>query len=182
MTHTVGYLVGSLAKASINRKLATALARLAPDSLQLREIPIAELPLYSYDHDADYPAVARKFKESIEGVDALLFVTPEYNRSIPGVLKNAIDWTSRPYGDNAWVRKPVFVIGASIGPIAAAVAQYDLKKVMTYLDAFVMGQPEFYCGTAGSKFNDAGTLVDDDTEAHVTSALSAFMAFIDQVR
>jgi chromate reductase, NAD(P)H dehydrogenase (quinone) len=105
-TYDVGYLVGSLAKASINRKLALALAELAPPELQLKEISFAELPLYSYDYDADFPTVARAFKEAIAGVDAVLFVTPEYNRSIPGALKNAIDWASRPYGKNSFARKP----------------------------------------------------------------------------
>ena len=94
----VGYLVGSLAKGSINRKLAKALVRLAPGGLALREIRFDELPLYSYDYDADYPPVARAFKDAIAAVDAVLFVTPEYNRSIPGGLKNAIDWASRPWG------------------------------------------------------------------------------------
>ena len=95
-TFNVGYIVGSLAKGSINRQLAHALARLAPPQLELVEIPIKDLPLYSYDYDADYPAVARAFKQAIAGVDGVLFVTPEYNRSIPGALKNAIDWASRP--------------------------------------------------------------------------------------
>src|SRR5688500_15000098 len=99
--YKVGYLVGSLATASINRLLAKALVRVAPPELQMTEIPFKDLPLYSYDYDADYPAVATAFKEAIETVDAVLFVTPEYNRSIPGALKNAIDWASRPYGKNA---------------------------------------------------------------------------------
>ena len=105
-SHNVGYFVGSLARESINRKLANALVRLAPDDLVLQEIYYAELPPYSYDYDADYPPVARAFKEAIAAVDAVLFVTPEYNRSIPGALKNAIDWASRPYGTNAFSRKP----------------------------------------------------------------------------
>jgi NAD(P)H-dependent FMN reductase len=98
--YTVGYFVGSLAKESLNRKLSLALTRLAPKSLTMREIPIDNLPLYSYDYDPDYPPVARALKESIASADAVLFVTPEYNRSIPGSLKNAIDWASRPYGKN----------------------------------------------------------------------------------
>ena len=105
-TFKVGYLIGSLAKESINRKLATALTRLAPEHLAFTEIPIKDLPLYSYDYDADFPPPARAFKAVIAAVDAVLFVTPEYNRSIPGGLKNAIDWASRPYGQNAFTRKP----------------------------------------------------------------------------
>src|SRR5690606_34394449 len=106
----VGYLVGSLATGSINRKLALALARLAPSELELSEIRFGDLPLYSWDYDADYPQVARDFKAAISAADAIVFVTPEYNRSIPGALKNAIDWASRPYGSNAFTRKPTAVI------------------------------------------------------------------------
>jgi len=100
-TYHVGYLVGSLAKASINRLLAKALVRLAPPELKLTEISFKDLPLYSYDYDADYPPVAKAFKQAIANSDAILFVTPEYNRSIPGGLKNAIDWASRPWGQNS---------------------------------------------------------------------------------
>jgi len=127
--YNVGYLVGSLAKASINRKLALALVRLAPKELQLKEIPFGDLPLYSYDYDADFPAVARALKPSIAAVDAVLFVTPEYNRSIPGALKNAIDWASRPYGENSFTRKPSGVIGTSPGKIGTAVAQQHLRSI-----------------------------------------------------
>src|SRR4051812_6642484 len=110
-TYKVGYFVGSLAKASINRKLARALVRVAPAELQLNEIPFADLPLYSYDYDADFPPVAKALKNAIAAADAVLFVTPEYNRSIPGSLKNAIDWASRPYGQNSFTRKPSAIIG-----------------------------------------------------------------------
>jgi chromate reductase len=106
----VGYLVGSLAKNSINRKLAKALIRLAPHGMEFSEIRFGDLPLYSYDYDDDYPEVARSFKAAIRASDAILFVTPEYNRSIPGGLKNAIDWASRPYGTNAFTRKPSAVL------------------------------------------------------------------------
>ncbi len=116
-TYKVGYFVGSLAKGSINRKLAKALVRLAPAELDMMEIPIKDLPLYSYDYDADFPPAARAFKDAIAAVDAVLFVTPEYNRSIPGGLKNAIDWASRPYGKNSFTRKPSAVIGTSPGAI-----------------------------------------------------------------
>src|SRR3954451_23557866 len=105
-TFSVGYLVGSLAQASINRKLAGALVQLAPPELQLKEIPFADLPLYSYDHDANFPPPASALKDALPAVVAVLFVTPEYNRSIPGGLKNAIDWASRPYGKNSFARKP----------------------------------------------------------------------------
>src|SRR5690606_29780663 len=115
--YTVGYFVGSLATGSINRTLSKALIALAPAELEFREIPIGDLPLYSYDYDADYPPVARELKVAISEVDAILFVTPEYNRSIPGALKNAIDWASRPWGENSFSHKPSAVIGASAGQI-----------------------------------------------------------------
>lgn len=104
---TVGYFVGSLAKESINRKLANALIKLSPENLSFKEITFGDLPLYSYDHDANFPKVAKDFKNSLASVDAVLFVTPEYNRSIPGALKNAIDWASRPYGQNSFTKKNV---------------------------------------------------------------------------
>lgn len=112
-THQVGYLIGSLAKNSINRKLATALAQLDPSHLHMCEISFKDLPLYSYDYDVDFPSAARAFKDALSSVDAVPFVTPEYNRSIPGGLKNAIDWASRPYGKNSFARKPLAVIGTS---------------------------------------------------------------------
>jgi chromate reductase len=105
-TYKVGYLVGSLATASINRRLAKALVRLAPSALDMTEVAFRDLPLYSYDYDADFPPPARAFKAALAAVDAVLFVTPEYNRSIPGGLKNAIDWASRPYGQNSFARNP----------------------------------------------------------------------------
>src|SRR6185312_9278973 len=126
-TYRVGYFVGSLAKESINRKLSRALVRLAPADLELQEISYAELPPYSYDYDADYPPVARAFKEAIAAVDGVLFVTPEYNRSIPGVLKNAIDWASRPYGQNSFDGKPTAALGTSGGAVGTAAAQQHLR-------------------------------------------------------
>ena len=112
-SYTVGYLIGSLSAASMNRTLSKALIRLAPDNLSLVEIPIKDLPLYNRDVDDDYPPAGRALKDAIAAVDAVLFVTPEYNRGVPGCLKNAIDWASRPYGTNSLARKPSAVIGAS---------------------------------------------------------------------
>ena len=137
-TFTVGYFVGSLAKASLNRKLARALVRLAPEQLRLTEIPFGDLPLYSYDYDANFPPVARAFKEAIAAVDAVLFVTPEYNRSIPGALKNAIDWGSRPFGTNSFTRKPSAVIGTSPGKIGTAVAQQHLRSILAFCNSPLM--------------------------------------------
>ena len=129
--YRVGYFVGSLATASINRLLSKALIRLAPKELEFSEISFKDLPLYSYDYDPDFPPVARAFKDAIASVDAVLFVTPEYNRSIPGGLKNAIDWASRPYGKNSFTRKPSAIIGTSPGAIGTAVAQQSLRAAFS---------------------------------------------------
>ena len=130
-TYNVGYIVGSLAKNSINRKLAKALIKLAPEKLKFHEVSFADLPLYSYDYDADFPDVAKQFKADLKRSDAILIVTPEYNRSIPGGLKNAIDWGSRPWGKNSFARKPSAVIGTSPGSIGTAVAQQSLRSVLS---------------------------------------------------
>src|SRR5512134_659027 len=143
-TYKVGYFVGSLATASINRLLAKALVRLAPSELEMTEIPFRDLPLYSYDYDAHYPPVATAFKNAIATVDGVLFVTPEYNRSIPGALKNAIDWASRPYGQNSFTRKPSAIIGASPGKIGTALSQQSLRGVLSFCNARQMTAPEAY--------------------------------------
>ena len=155
-TYKVGYFVGSLAKHSINRMLAKALQRLAPPALSMFEIPFKDLPLYSYDYDADFPPVARAFKDKIAQADALLFVTPEYNRSIPGGLKNAIDWASRPYGENAFTRKPSAVIGASVGAIGTAVAQQSLRSVLSFCNSPQMNAPEAYIHFTPGLITDEG--------------------------
>ena len=143
-SYKVGYLVGSLSKASINRLLATALVRLAPAELQMSEISFKDLPLYSYDYDANFPPAATEFKSAIAAVDAVLFVTPEYNRSIPGGLKNAIDWASRPYGTNAFARKPSGIIGTSPGKIGTAVAQQHLRSILAFCNSPLMNSVEAY--------------------------------------
>jgi chromate reductase len=180
-TYKVGYLVGSLAKASINRKLAKALLRLAPPTLQFSEIPIRDLPLYSYDYDADFPPVARAFKASIAEVDALLFVTPEYNRSIPGGLKNAIDWASRPWGKNSFARKPSAVIGASPGAIGTAVAQQSLRSVLSFCNSPQMNAPEAYIQFTPGLIDDDGQVSNPKTEAFLRSYMADFQAFVARV-
>lgn len=136
--------MGSLASDSINRKLAKALVKLAPPELELVDIPIGRLPLYSRDFDADYPPEGREFKDAVAAVDALLFVTPEYNRSIPGVLKNAIDWGSRPWGTNSFAKKPSAVTGASPGNISTAVAQQHLRSILSFVNSPELANPEAY--------------------------------------
>lgn len=179
--HKVGYLVGSLAKASINGKLARALIRLAPDDLEFEEIHFGNLPLYSYDYDSDYPAVATAFKASITGSDAILFVTPEYNRSIPGALKNAIDWASRPYGSNAFTRKPSAVIGASPGSISTAIAQQHLKGVLGFCNSPLMNSPEGYIHFTPGLISDEGEVTVPSTEAFLRRFMSEFRDFIGRV-
>lgn len=180
-TYTVGYFIGSLAKASVNRTLSKALIRLAPPSLEFREIPIKDLPLYSYDYDADYPPEGRALKEAIASVDAVLFVTPEYNRDIPGGLKNAIDWASRPWGKNSFARKPSAVIGASPGAIGTAVAQQNLRSVLSFCNSPQMNSPEAYIQFKPGLFTDDGEVTDETTEAFLREYMAAFETFICRV-
>jgi len=179
-THKVGYLVGSLAKASINRRLAKALVAIAPQGLTLTEVPIRDLPLYSYDYDADYPAPAKAFKQAIEGSDALLFVTPEYNRGIPGALKNAIDWGSRPKASNAFAGKPSAVIGTSPGKIGTAVAQRELHSVLGAVGSPQMVSPEAYVQFTPDLIDDEGKVSDESTRAFLVKFLAAFQKYLDR--
>jgi len=180
-SYKVGYLVGSLAKASINRKLATALIRLSPENLTFKEISFKDLPLYSYDYDADFPPVARELKASIAEADALLFVTPEYNRSIPGGLKNAIDWASRPFGSNSFARKPCAVIGTSPGAIGTAIAQQSLRAVLGFCNAPQMSAPEAYIQFKPNLINDEGAVSEPSTETFLRDYMEAFHIFIARV-
>ncbi|MDN5892512.1 MAG: NAD(P)H-dependent oxidoreductase [Nocardioides sp.] len=180
--HKVGYLIGSLSAASINRKLAKALIKLAPDNLEFHEIEIKDLPLYNHDLDDNYPAPAQALKHALADVDALLFVTPEYNRSIPGGLKNAIDWGSRPWGDNSFSRKPSAVIGASIGNIGTAVAQQQLRSVLGYCDSPQMNFPEGYIHFTEDLVTDDGEVTNDNTRAFLTDYLERYAEFVTRVR
>ena len=179
--YTVGYFVGSLARESLNRKLALALTRLAPEALTMREIPIGNLPLYSYDYDPEYPPVARTLKEAISSADAVLFVTPEYNRSVPGALKNAIDWASRPYGKNSFARKPSAVIGTSPGKIGTAVAQQHLKSILSFCNSPQMNAIEAYIQFAPGLITDDGEVTDETTEEFLRNYMREFQAFIERV-
>ena len=180
-TFKVGYLIGSLANASINRLLAKALVSLAPPQLAMTEIPFRDLPIYSYDYDADFPPAARAFKDALARVDAVLFVTPEYNRSIPGGLKNAIDWASRPYGQNSFARKPSAVIGTSPGAIGTAVAQQQLRSVLSFCNSPQMNAPEAYIQFKPGLVNDKGEVSDESTEAFLRKYMEDLHAFIIRV-
>lgn len=181
MTYRVGYFVGSLSSASINRILATALIGLAPDDLEFFEIPIRDLPLYSQDYDDDYPPVAVALKEAIDSADAVLFVTPEYNRSIPGGLKNAIDWASRPWGQNSFDHIPAAVIGASVGAIGTAVAQQSLRGVLSFCNARQMTAPEAYIQFSTDTFADDGTVKNEGTAAFLRTYMAEFRDHIERV-
>jgi chromate reductase len=179
--YKVGYFVGSLAKGSLNRKLAVALTRLAPRELEMREIPIGNLPLYSYDFDADYPPQGRALKDAIAAVDAVLFVTPEYNRSIPGALKNAIDWASRPWGTNSFHRKPSAIIGASPGKIGTAVAQQHLRSILSFCNSPQMNAIEAYIQFTPGLITDDGEVTVESTAEFLSNYMGEYYGFITRV-
>lgn len=180
-TYDVGYFVGSLSSTSINRILSKALIRLAPDDLRFTEIPIGNLPLYSPDYDDAYPPEALALKEAIAGSNAVLFVTPEYNRSIPGALKNAIDWASRPWGQNSFDHIPTAMIGASIGQVGTAVAQQSLRAVMAFCNARQMTAPEAYITFTPEVFGDDGDVKDDSIRGFLGDFMSEFREHIVRV-
>jgi chromate reductase len=173
-TYKIGYFVGSLSSTSINRELARALINLAPEDLEFTEIPIGNLPLYSPDYDMDYPPEATALKDAIRQSDAVLFVTPEYNRSIPGALKNAIDWASRPWGQNAFDHIPAGVIGASIGQIGTAVAQQSLRAVLSFCNARQMTAPEAYIRFSLGLFPGDGEVTDESTRDFLKNYLAEY--------
>jgi len=181
MTHILAFS-GSARKGSYNTAVINAFVKELPASVTAEVVDFSDIPLYNQDMEAAFPAEVTALKDKIKAADGIVLSTPEYNRSIPGYFKNMIDWTSRPYGDSAWKGKKVLIMGASGGNIAAALAQYDLKKVMLYLDAHVLGQPEVYIGGAGAKFatdaggwNVTGGLTDEDTRTHLKSAGEALV-------
>jgi chromate reductase len=154
----IAVIVGSLRRDSFNRKLANALARLAPSDFSFWQPQISDLPLYNQDDDADQAASVKRLKEEIFGAQGLLFVTPEYNRSIPGVLKNAIDHASRPYGQSAWKGKPAGVLGTSPGALGTALAQQHLRNILAYLDVPTLGQPEVFIQAKEGLFDESGNI------------------------
>ena len=156
--YTIALVVGSLRRDSLNQKLANALIRLAPAEFSFKPLKINDLPLYDQDDDAHQAPSVLRLKDELSQAQGLLFVTPEYNRSIPGVLKNAIDHGSRPYGKNSWAGKPAGVLGASIGAIGTALAQQHLRNVLAYLDAPTMGQPEAFLQVKDGFFDDNGNV------------------------
>jgi chromate reductase len=179
--YTVGYIVGSLSSTSINRILAKALIHLAPNDLTFIEIPIRDLPLYSQDYDANYPPEGRALKEAIAAVDAILFVSPEFNRSIPGALKNAIDWASRPWGQNSFDHLPAAVIGASPGAIGTAVGQQSLRAVLSFVNARQMTAPEAYITFKPEIYGADGSVSDESTAQFLRAFIREFRDHIERV-
>lgn len=163
---------GSLRKDSFNTSLVRSLQELAPAGMQISIADISDLPLYNQDDEAEFPTAAQALKDVVAAADGIIIATPEYNRSIPGVLKNAIDWASRPYGQNSFAGKPVLIMGTTVGNLGTAVAQSHLKQIMVYLDTDVIGQPELYLGPAQELFDASGTLTHDSTKELLTKALT----------
>lgn len=180
-TYKVGYFVGSLSSSSINRVLSRALINLAPSDLEFTEIPIGNLPLYSPDFDNDFPPEALALKQAIDASDAVLFITPEYNRSIPGALKNAIDWASRPWGRNSFHHVPAAVIGASPGQIGTALAQQTLRGVLSFCNARQMTAPEAYIQFIPGVFTETGEVTDDSTAAFLRDFMEEFRVHMERV-
>ncbi|KHK99557.1 ACP phosphodiesterase [Microbacterium mangrovi] len=179
--YRVGVIIGSLSKESINRRLAGALQKLAPKELEFFEIDYSRLPLYNRDFDADYPPEALEFKAQVRSADAILFVTPEYNRSLPGALKNAIDWGSRPWGQNVWADKPTGVVGASPGQIGTAVGQQSLRATLSFLNARQMTSPEAYVSYSPGLVDDDGNVTVEATAQFLSMVMEKFLEYIARV-
>jgi chromate reductase len=179
---SVAVLVGSLRKGSYNRKMALALAQLAPESLKLSIVETRALPLYDEDlENAGAPPAWVEFRSAVRGADAVLFVTPEYNRSVPGGLKNAIDVGSRPYGQSVWARKPCAVVSVSPGAIGGFGANHHLRQSLVFLDMPVLQQPEAYIGGAATLFAEDGAIASDGTRKFLVGLMSAFADLIERV-
>ncbi len=181
MTRSVAVLVGSLRRDSVNRKMALALAALAPATLSLQIVEIGQLPLYNQDLDdpASLPAPWAAFRQKLASFDAVLFVTPEYNRSVPAALKNAIDVGSRPYGQSAWDRKPGAVISVSPGAIGGFGANHHLRQSLVFLNVPCMQQPEAYIGGAARLFDPKGQIADENTRTFLRNFMAAFASWVE---
>lgn len=176
----VAVIVGSLRQDSINLKLSKALAKLGRDKFDARFLQIGDLPLFNQDLEANFPEQATRLKNDIASADAILFVTPEYNRSMPGPLKNAIDWCSRPYGKNSFAGKPAAICGASPGAIGTACSQSSLKPILSYLDIALMGSPELYLHFSDGLIDSEGSITNENTEKFLQKFVDAFAVWIAQ--
>ncbi|MBX3027142.1 NAD(P)H-dependent oxidoreductase [bacterium] len=176
--YRIAVVVGSLRRDSYNRRLANAVQQLAPAELAFAPLRIDDLPLYNQDDDADPHPAVRRLKSEIAAAQALLFATPEYNRSMPGVLKNALDHASRPYGQNAWAGKPAGVLGASIGSTGTALAQQHLRNVLAYLDVPTLGQPEAFIQVKDDFFDAAGGIASPGSRKFLQGWMDRYVAFV----
>lgn len=174
----IAVVIGSLRKDSFNKKLAHALTKMAPADFTLESVEIGDLPLYNQDDDQNQAPQVKRLKDAIKAAQGVLFITPEYNRDIPGVLKNAIDNASRPYGQNAWSGKPAGVVGISIGQIGTAIAQQKLRGVLAYLDMPTLGQPEVYLQNKEGLFADSGEIGDESTKKFLQGFMDKYVAWV----
>jgi chromate reductase len=175
--YQIAVLVGSLRRDSFNRKLATAIAKLAPAEFSFKQVQIGDLPLYNQDDDANQADQVKRLKAEITAAQGLLFVTPEYNRSISGVLKNAIDHASRPYGQSAWAGKPAGVLGVSPGTAGTCMAQQHLRNILACLDVSVLGQPEAFIQAKEGLFDQAGN-IGPDSKAFLLGWMDRYVAWV----
>ena len=175
--YQIAVVVGSLRKDSFNRKLANAIVKLAPPEFSFKQVQISDLPLYNQDDDANQAESVKRLKGEIKGAQGILFITPEYNRSIPGVLKNAIDNASRPYGQSVWAGKPAGVIGASIGVIGTAMAQQHLRNVLAFLDVPTLSQPEAFIHAKDGLFDEAGN-ISADSKQFLQNWMDRYVAWV----
>jgi chromate reductase len=176
--YDVAVIVGSLRKESINRKVANTLVELAPEALKLDITDIGQLPIYNQDSDENPPAVFTRFRERIKAADAVLFVTPEHNRSVPALLKNAIDVGSRPYGKNVWNGKPAAIVSASTGAIGGFGANHHLRQSLAFLNVPTLAQPEAYLGAADKLFDAQGKLINEGTKKFLQGFMQTFGAWV----
>ncbi|MCJ7664908.1 MAG: NAD(P)H-dependent oxidoreductase [Desulfobacterales bacterium] len=175
--YQIAVIVGSLRRDSFNRKLASAMVKLAPPEFSFKQCQIGDLPLYNQDDEANPAESVKRLKNDIKAAQGLLFVTPEYNRSIPGVLKNAIDHASRPYGQSAWAGKPAGILGASMGVIGTAMAQQHLRNILAYLDVPILGQPEAFIHVKDGLFDEAGN-IGADSKQFLQNWMERYVAWV----
>lgn len=175
--YRIAVVVGSLRQESFNRKLANAIAKLAPPDFSFKQIEIGDLPNYNQDDDANPAESVKRLKADVKAAQGLLFVTAEYNRSIPGILKNAIDHASRPYGENAWAGKPAAVLGVSIGAAGTSMAQQHLRNILTYLDVPTLNQPEVFLQAKDGLFDESGD-IGESSKKFLQGWMDAYVAWV----
>lgn len=180
--YTIATIIGSLRQGSMNKQLFHAIDKLDHPQLTFQPLKIDDIPLFNQDNENNMPFAVAQFKKAVKEADGVLFVTPEYNRSIPGVLKNVIDWGTRPYGQNVWVNKPTAMLGTSPGAIGTAISQSHLRSVMVSLGVILMGQPEVYLVFKEGLMDDKGNITNDGTKQFLQNFLDTFSAWVQQHR